>query len=367
MVVRSCLALLCAAVLVACGSVNNVTGGGDPSVAATVGGTDIPVTEVETRFEQAKTQPQVQQQLEGDAEGTIAGQIQAQILSQLVTAEILEQWGDELGIEVTEEDVEAQKEALIEQLGGEEAFDQAVAESGLADEDIQLQLRQRALQEKIAEEVGQAEVTDEQVAEFYEQNKDTRFGERARARHILVDERPLAEDLIAQLEDGADFAALAKEHSKDPGSGAQGGDLGEFSRGQMVPEFDEAVFSAEVGEIVGPVKTEFGFHIIELLEILEGQTLEEATEEIRTELEGSAQGEQLQAELTERTKATEVTVNPRFGTWNAETGQVQPTEPLGAQSESGGTPSEGAVPTDGAVPPTEGSAPPAEPTSPPTE
>ena len=357
MLVRSCLALLLAVLLVACGGgggggdATGITGSGDPNVAASVNDTDIPISAVETRFEQAKSQPQVQQQLEADTEGTFESQIQAQILSQLVLSEILEQWGADLGIEVTDEDIEAQREELIEQLGGQEAFDQAVAESGLSDEDIELQLRQRALQDKIAEEVGtDAEVTDEEIAAFYEQNADARFGERAHARHILVEERSEAEDLLAQLEDGADFAELAQEHSTDPGSGAQGGDLGEFGRGQMVPEFDEAVFSAEEGDLLGPIETQFGFHIIEVLELIEGQELSEVEDEIRAELEESQQGEQLQTELQDRTKAAEVTVNPRFGTWNAETGQVEPTAPLGEQSEApGATASEGTAPQE-AVP-----------------
>jgi peptidyl-prolyl cis-trans isomerase C len=71
------------------------------------------------------------------------------------------------------------------------------------------------------------------------------------------------EDLKAEIEDGADFAAIAKQHSQCP-SGQRGGDLGEFGPGQMVKEFDTVVFSAEVGKVVGPVKTQFGYHLIEV-------------------------------------------------------------------------------------------------------
>ena len=84
---------------------------------------------------------------------------------------------------------------------------------------------------------------------------------RARARHILVSTEEKCNDLKTQIEGGADFAALAKEHSSCP-SGKQGGDLGEFGPGQMVPEFDKAVFSLEPGEISGVVETQFGYHII---------------------------------------------------------------------------------------------------------
>ena len=86
---------------------------------------------------------------------------------------------------------------------------------------------------------------------------------RARARHILVKDRAVCEDLKKQIESGADFAAVAGEHSKCP-SGKQGGDLGEFGRGEMVHEFDEIVFSGEVGTVHGPVKTQFGYHLIEI-------------------------------------------------------------------------------------------------------
>jgi peptidyl-prolyl cis-trans isomerase C len=86
---------------------------------------------------------------------------------------------------------------------------------------------------------------------------------RARARHILVDDKATCEDLKTQIEEGADFAALAREHSNCP-SGRQGGDLGEFGPGQMVKEFDTVVFSAPVGQVQGPVKTQFGYHLVEV-------------------------------------------------------------------------------------------------------
>lgn len=87
---------------------------------------------------------------------------------------------------------------------------------------------------------------------------------RARARHILVATQAECERLKTEIEGGADFAELAKAHSKCP-SGKRGGDLGEFGPGQMVPEFDRVVFSAEVGKVQGPVKTQFGYHLLEVV------------------------------------------------------------------------------------------------------
>jgi peptidyl-prolyl cis-trans isomerase C len=86
---------------------------------------------------------------------------------------------------------------------------------------------------------------------------------RASARHILVATEQACQDLKTQIEGGADFAALARQHSSCP-SGRQGGDLGEFSPGQMVREFDEVVFSAELNKVQGPVKTQFGYHLLEV-------------------------------------------------------------------------------------------------------
>ena len=85
----------------------------------------------------------------------------------------------------------------------------------------------------------------------------------AQARHILVSSEEACKALKKKIEEGGDFTDLAKEHSQCP-SGKQGGALGEFEPGQMVKEFDEVVFSAEIGKTHGPVKTQFGYHLIEI-------------------------------------------------------------------------------------------------------
>ena len=86
---------------------------------------------------------------------------------------------------------------------------------------------------------------------------------RARARHILVETEQECKGLKQQIADGADFAELAKQHSKCP-SGRSGGELGEFGRGQMVKEFDDVVFNEAVNVVHGPVKTQFGYHLLEV-------------------------------------------------------------------------------------------------------
>jgi peptidyl-prolyl cis-trans isomerase C len=97
-------------------------------------------------------------------------------------------------------------------------------------------------------------------AEF---NKKEKTMTQASARHLLVDTEEQCLTLKTQIENGEDFAEVAKEHSNCP-SKAQGGDLGSFGRGQMVPEFDEVVFSAALNTVQGPVKTQFGYHLLEV-------------------------------------------------------------------------------------------------------
>jgi peptidyl-prolyl cis-trans isomerase C len=86
---------------------------------------------------------------------------------------------------------------------------------------------------------------------------------KASARHILVETEKGCQALKGQIEAGADFAGLAREHSQCP-SGQQGGDLGEFTQGQMVPEFDRVVFTGELSKVHGPVQTQFGYHLLEI-------------------------------------------------------------------------------------------------------
>ncbi len=88
---------------------------------------------------------------------------------------------------------------------------------------------------------------------------------RAKARHILVDTEAQCQELKSEIQNGADFGDVARKHSKCP-SGRDGGDLGSFGRGQMVREFDEVVFSAELNAVQGPVKTQFGYHLLEVTE-----------------------------------------------------------------------------------------------------
>ena len=126
-------------------------------------------------------------------------------------------------------------------------------------------LRDRALMEGVMAKEGAGAVNDEKLKAFYDDAvKNLPKEDEARARHILVPTEDEAKAIAAKIKAGEDFAKLAKELSKDPGSGKDGGDLGYFSKDRMVKEFSDAAFAMKPGDISAPVKSQFGWHLIKL-------------------------------------------------------------------------------------------------------
>ncbi len=140
-------------------------------------------------------------------------------------------------------------------------------------------------EEKIA---GKIEITDAMVKELYDK-RGTEFN----AAHILVKDEVLAKEIAKKLEDGVDFAELAKEYSEDPGSGSKGGDLGWFTAGRMVKAFEDGVLALEDGEISAPIKTNYGFHIIKRIgtRTRSQEPLEKMEDNLRKTIEREKQGE----------------------------------------------------------------------------
>jgi peptidyl-prolyl cis-trans isomerase C len=252
----------------------------------------------------------------------------AQIMPQLVEIEIAKAYAEEQGITVSEQDVNQEVETLKDQvaqqlqgqdIGREEAFDQALQQAGITEEQLRQQIREQLPIQKVQERVaGDAGPSQEEVEQFYEQNKAAQFTtpETRCTRHILFnkDQKEKAEEVKKQLENGGDFAELAKKYSQDPGSAEQGGDLGCIGRGETVPNFEEAVFNAEQGEIVGPVETEFGYHVIEVTDIQEETTqpLSEVEAQIRDQLTTEAQSEEFTAWLQKQKEQRNVKYLPGY-------------------------------------------------------
>ncbi len=180
---------------------------------------------------------------------------------------------------------------LVEQVIDLKLVGKAGRAAGLADDE---EVKKRVIESEdriisqtyILREI-EAQVTDEKLqAEYDKFVTDNPPAKEIRARHILVEEEEQAKALIVELDGGADFAELAREHSTGP-SGAQGGDLNFFGQGQMVPEFSDAAFAMEIGQhSAAPVKTQFGWHIIKVEEsrLAEQPSFEEMQEELRSEM-----------------------------------------------------------------------------------
>lgn len=202
------------------------------------------------------------------------GAIGTQVFENLVLKKAIET-EYKISAEELEEAIKKQKE----QYGDEAGFELYLKQNGVTNEFFEKQVEFSLLQQKLIESLD--EVTDEQINEEYEKMK-----KEIHARHILVEDKKTAEEVIAKLNDGSDFADLAKEYSTEPIAQQSGGDLGWFSPGKMVKPFDDAAFALPEKEISEPVETSFGFHIIEVLESREVE-LEQTLEELQPQIEAT--------------------------------------------------------------------------------
>jgi peptidyl-prolyl cis-trans isomerase C len=181
---------------------------------------------------------------------------------------------------------------ILDQLIQQTALEQTVADKLKLTNQLQLDNARRDYLSNVAlTEVVVGAVTDEALQAAYDERfKDYAPQKEFSAAHILVDAEEKANELKAQLDGGADFAELAKANSTDTGSGANGGDLGWFGIGQMVIPFEDAVVAAEIGKVAGPIKSDFGWHLILVKEtrIAEKPTLDAMREELASELQNRA-------------------------------------------------------------------------------
>ena len=175
---------------------------------------------------------------------------------------------EDVGSEMQAVSPEAKREQLISYLADIIMVTQAADKKNLADNpDFKRRLaflRNKLLMGYELQQEAKTAVTDEALHQTYEEAVKSMAGqEEVRARHILVESEDEAKALLEQLKNGADFATLAKEKSKDPGA-AEGGDLGYFTKDQMVPEFADVAFKMYPGQLSNPVKTQFGWHVIKV-------------------------------------------------------------------------------------------------------
>jgi peptidyl-prolyl cis-trans isomerase C len=263
-----------------------------PDVVARVNGETVTKADVERAV----------QTLEGRAGGSVPAEqrdrIYRGIIDQLVGYRLLTQEAAARNVTVPEADVNAQIAKIQGQFPSEQVFVQALTEKKISLDQVRADARRDLIVAKMLKDEVESKsaVKAEQVQDFYAKNP-AQFaqGERVRASHILISVardanaaakaqgRSRAEQVLKEIQAGGDFAALAKQHSQDPGSAVQGGDLGYFTQGQMVGPFNDAAFTLKPGTTSELVETDFGFHIIRVVDRQAGRTV--PFEEVRGQIE----------------------------------------------------------------------------------
>jgi peptidyl-prolyl cis-trans isomerase C len=247
-------------------------GGGDGDVpanaVAVVDGQQIAKSDYEALISQAKKSYKNQKREFPKAGSQEFQTLKNQAVQFLVQREQFEQKADDLDVEITDKQVDARLEQIQKQYfgGDKKKYAKQLKEQGLTDKQVRNDLRAQIVSEKIFEQVTRdVKVTDKEVEDYYAKNKSQYSQPESReVRHILVKTKAQADDLYDQLKAGGDFAALAKKFSEDTGSKENGGKL-TISKGQTVAPFDKTAFLLKKNEISRPVKTEFGYHIIQPL------------------------------------------------------------------------------------------------------
>ena len=260
--------LLCALASIALAGCGGSSQDVPEDAVAVVDGQDIARSDYEALIAQAK-KSYANQKRDFPAAGSQEFQtLRNQAVQFLVQREQFEQKAADLDVEVTEKQVDARLEQIQKQYfaGDKAKFEKQLKEQGITEKQVRNDIRSQIVSEKIfAQVTGEVKVTEAQIADYYAKNKAQYSQPESReVRHILVKTKKQADALYAQLQAGADFAALAKKFSEDTGSKANGGKL-TISKGQTVAPFDQTAFLLAKNAISKPVKTEFGYHIIQPL------------------------------------------------------------------------------------------------------
>jgi peptidyl-prolyl cis-trans isomerase C len=274
-------------------------------VMVKVNGTPITRRELDRAVKVMLAQNQI---VQPDAE--ITSQAEAAALDQLTSAELLYQEAAKAKVNDLDKQIADRMAKSKAKFGSDTEYQKALQEVDMTQKEIEDFTRRDIIIGNFIEErfAAKAAVSDAEAKSFYNDNLEKYFKkpETARASHILIgaDEKATPEErkqakekadaILKRVKAGEDFAAIAKAESTCPSS-AQGGDLGAFARGQMVPSFDKAVFSLKPGEISNVVETQFGYHVIKLTEKHEATT--EKFEDIKGKINDYLKKEKIQKEV----------------------------------------------------------------------
>ena len=225
--------------------------------------------------------------------------LKQQVMQFLISAEWIQQEADARDIEVTDEEVQKQFEDQKNQsFPNEKQYQQFLKTSGQTEEDLLFRVKLDVLSTKVRDEIiqGTDEVSDDDIQNYYDENKE-RFAqpERRDLNVVLTKTEDKANEAKQAIESGQSFKDVAKEFSIDEASKSQGGKLPAVAEGQQEKAFDDAIFSADKGELTGPVKTQFGWYVFEVDKVTAAsqQSLEDAKETIRNLLKSQNEQEAL--------------------------------------------------------------------------
>ncbi len=235
------------------------------------------------------------------------------VLQQMVQDVLIDQYAKNNNITVSDAEINA-REDQIKQNFPAGSWDQMLKSRGLSEDDVHSALREQLILDKALG--SQVKLTPAQISDYFDKNRAT-FDkpEQVTARHILVPNLAEAEKVEQLLKSGSNFADVAKQYSTDPGSKDKGGDLGTFKRGQMVPAFDKVAFSEPVNAISPPVKSPFGYHIIQVEARIPGTkaTLASATPQITDTLRQQQEAPLIQPFLQGLQQKADIKINnPNF-------------------------------------------------------
>ena len=256
----------------------------------------------------------------------VKGRCDVLTLEELVKARLVKQYAIDNKIAASATDVNEFMNQMQTALGGsasatgaQTTVNTVMADKGVSMESMRELAQTLVLLSKVAAYMD-AHVSDETLKNLYEENR-AQFATFDSA-HILVATEAEAQKILAQATTD-NFAELAKKYSTDKGSAVKGGDLGSVQASQFVPEFSNAVMAAQPGQIIGPVKSQFGYHVI-WVKKLDIKSFEQAKDQIKKELTSSAAGATLGLYVVYQLKSGEVTINPRYGRLDPQTGAIVP-------------------------------------------
>ena len=301
--------------------------GGSPTNAATVNGDAISKSEVTDELEAliAAVDSVPESQLSATDRASLLDQLMdaerkspsssaaADLLTNKIIGTLVEQALKQFGLTVEDEDTKAAEADIAQSLYNYAADDvrRAAVDDGARTSRLS----------RFLEDPANKWYTDADVEAFYEAGKKDRFLGEACTAHILVADEALANKLLADIRAGADFAAVAAANSTDASNKDTGGDLGCNAKGSFVPEFEAAVIAADDGDLIGPVKTQYGYHVIKVGSTYKVRPLDDALKAEIASLLAQPRG-WLDFTLGKST----ITVNRQFGTWDAKQMKVVPPE-----------------------------------------